>query len=60
MKTEKMEEGLSTYLEGQIESCNFNSLSEEGYTIIKGVPSAEVSIKNNFVRVFLFSCGITE
>ncbi|MDP3965902.1 MAG: hypothetical protein Q8Q04_00010 [archaeon] len=50
---EKMEEEISTYLEGQIESCNFNSFTGEGYTVIKGVPSAEVSIKNNLVRVFL-------
>lgn len=47
-----MEIQLSEYIENQIESCSFESFDSEGFLIERGNPEVEVSIEENFVRVF--------
>ncbi|PJE81092.1 hypothetical protein COU58_04440 [Candidatus Pacearchaeota archaeon CG10_big_fil_rev_8_21_14_0_10_32_42] len=50
---ENMQNQLSEYIKNQIESCNFNSFLEEDYEINKGIPKVEVSVNDNYVRVFV-------
>ena len=44
---------LQDYLNSEIQNCKFNSFSSEGFQIIKGKTNSEVSVNNNFVKVFV-------
>jgi len=44
---------LQDYLNREIQNCKFNSFYSEGFQIIKGKTTSEVSLSNNFVKVFV-------
>jgi len=48
-----MEKQLQDYLDYEISNCNFNSFNQDGFKIVKGVPTSEVVINDNSVQVFL-------
>jgi len=48
-----MEDQLSTFVENKVDNCLFDSYAEQGFTIIKGKPSADVEINQNEVLLNL-------
>ncbi len=50
---EIMQKQLESYLNEEVRFCNFDLFNQEGFQIKKGVPSTEVLIGKNSVKVFL-------
>lgn len=50
---QNMQKQLVDYLNYEIPNCNLNSFSRQSFIISRGVPSAQVTINDNSVQVYL-------